>query len=382
MVLFRQRLLESESQLISSCFSAWSRLVSSMLENASKVLLTSEGISSRPSTFDPSLDEEDSSLQLSVKSNSPAIVHSRPTLNVAAIDNLGYLQDLSSRIGQSLQQSLYNRDTMERNTNTVCRMFVENEPSEHTCHCQSTSQPLSLQLCSCLEPDVAQKIQKFQETMANFSRTALNASPSMSDSEPLCACPTSLFPQDSGYSNHEPETVQPNPFSFHMQHSNDSRNFPSISGSHSITCTNHSTTKLAYSAVCCIKNMQLYSCNQPFYEWLDLTRKKAFLRQKSAYIAELFRLRRLRKHFKLWRELLDRSAVLNSLEMDHHYQVNSHITRSCFCVWRQRAERDQNCAEVCNQVRSLTRALNQWKNHYQSVTEAKSEKVGYSKCYM
>lgn len=349
----------------------------SLLENASqefltKLVHTSEEIPSRSSTFDPSSDEEESSLQLSVKSNSPGFVHSKPTLNVG---NLGFLQDLSSRIGHSLQQSLCNRDCVEGTTNAVCRLFVDKEPSKHTSDCQSTSQPLSLQLCSCLEPSVAQKIREFQEMMTNFSRTSPNTSLSASESEAVCVGPTPVFHQDRSYGTQKPETVQSKPLGFYMHHSNDNR---TISGSHSIMNTNHSTTKLAYSAVCCIRNMQLYPCNRAFYEWLTLTRKKAFLQQKSGYIAELFRLKRLRKHFELWRELQNRSVVLNSLEMYHCSQVNSHITRSCFCVWQQRAERDKTFAEVCNQVRSLTRALNQWRNHYQSVTEAKSEKVDYS----
>ena len=337
---------------------------------------TSEGIPCRSSTFDPSSDEEESSLQLSIKSNSPGVAHSKPTLNVG---NLGYLQDLSSRIGHSLQKSLCNRDSAEGTTSAVWRSFFEKEPSRHASDCQSTSQPSSLQLCSCLEPTVAQKIREFQETMTNFSRTSPNISLSASENEgdSVCICSTPVFPQDRSCSFQKPENVQPKPLSLYMHHSDVSNIFLSI-GSHSMMDTNHSTTKLAYSAVRCIRNMQLYPCNRAFYEWLTLTRNKAFLRQKSAYIAELFRLKRLRKHFELWRELQDRSVVLNSLEIYHHNQVNSHITRSCFCVWQQRAEGDKTCAEICNQVRILTRALNQWRNHYQSVTEDKSEKVDCS----
>ena len=370
----RQQLLDSKSQLICRCFSTWRKLTTSVFQNASQLfiskLLSSQVTCSASSdTSSDNFDKEDSISALSSSSHT-TIAHSRPSVNLSASDRLNYLQELSCQIENNLQRSLHNRDRtthLKGTSNVVRRLFVENEPlpTEHRCTSNSMascSQSLSSShtMCSCLEPQVIQKIWEFQERTANMDLSC-----------------DGVFPNYHSNTAHQSNVTQPQHTQVHA-HPTDSDNLSSSVSQSSAsrgTTANDSTSRLVYSATSCVKNMRLYPCNRAFYQWLALARKKASLREKSTFIVRLFRLRRLENKFELWRGLLTKSVALKSLGKGHQDQVNMQVTRSCFCLWRVRVDQDKQYAAAIERIRRIRRALNRWKKYHQSVTQEKSGKV-------
>ena len=388
----RQHLLDSESQLINRCFSTWRQHTTSVLYDASQHFLSnllqrvhSHACGNARSVSSDSLGTEGSSLT-QVGSSDTDIPHSRSSVDVSAWDKLGYLQGLSREIENNLLSSHKGEDTaikaVDESSNSFQKQLVEkknHEPSltsEHTSStCSSTSSwNSSITLCSCLEPTVLQKIHDLQERLTLASA---NATPSCAENKTNSNSTEHhdvLLPRNYKY--------EERPLQFHALLSpsyKDTNNFTtalqfSVSQN---ALTDDSTARLVSSAACCIRNMRLYPCNRAFYQWLAFTRKTASLRQRSNYIVRLFRLRRQRKCFDVWRGMKTRTVALKLLAKDCQDRAGLMVTRSFFHLWQQRTERDVQSAERNERNRRLRSALNQWKKCYQmqSVTQENSEKV-------
>ena len=263
-------------------------------------------------------------------------------------DRLGYLRDLSNRINKSLQLSSYNREdatSIKRTKHVVRRLFVENEPlpiSEPSIVSDSSSHSTSIHLCSCLNPQVAHKVHEFQRRFADVSSSvdrirhdSINTHEHIRQSihpSGLNAFPPSISSHSNAQSPSQNDSVRDDPPPMHL----------------------NSTCSLP---------------NTAFHRWLALTRKMLSLRQRSAYLDKLFRLRRLKKTFEKWRETYIKILTLRSLETDYRDQISIHITRSCFYMWQEKTGRGIHQVEADDRIRCLRNALTQWKMHHQQVME-------------
>lgn len=295
------------------------------------------------------------SLKLSTQRT--ATVQSTPT-DCTSDDKLGYLRDLSNQIQESLQLSSYSSKgtpSVKRTKSVVRRLFVENVPlpsSGPSSVCDSSSQSTSIRLCRCLNPQVAHEVHEFQKRVADFSSSVdrtLYESISRRDAHKGEIVNTDHSTHPSNLDTFPP-LVSPHCFAQNLQHSD---------------CIRHDTlnTLPVYlnSTCCCL--------NTAFHSWLALTRKKLSLQQRSTYLAKLLRLRKLKRNFELWREAYAKTTTLRSLEMDYQDQVGILITRSCFCLWQEKATRGVHRAEANDRMRCLRNALTQWKIRHQQVME-------------
>ena len=318
-------------------------------------------------------------------SNNSSIARSTPSLNLAVADcRLSHLQDLSCKITESLQSSTSvggNLTNSKKRVGVVRRLFIENElqpASEHSSVSHSSSQSAaSTQLCSCLEPQVAQTIQEFQERMAGYSRARLNTllySNSGNEMTRHSACSREICS-----STHNRECPQMRPHSRDPFQFDDSRNLSSPLVEQTGIVRNMtiapSTVRLMHTATRCIKNMRLYPCNQAFYKWLDIAQRKAFLRQRLSYVDKLFRLRKIQKCFEVWREMSTKTVSLKPLEKQHRYLASLKVRRLCIYLWRERTQRNRCCylaIQRDERVRCIRKAFSKWKERIDGITKEKS----------
>ena len=363
----------------------WRKLTSSTLESASQLFITKlHSYGDMCSSCTESISE----LQIEVSSNSccetsnnSSIARLTPSLNLAAADyRLSHLQDLSCKITESLQSSTSigeNKTNSKKRLGVVRRLFVENEhqpASEHSSVNHSSSQSAaSTQLCSCLEPQVAQTI---QERMAGYSRARLNTLYSSSGNEMTrhSACSWEICS-----STHDRECPQMRPHLRDPSQFDDSGNLSSPLVEQTGIVRNMtiapSTVRLVHTATRCIKNMRLYPCNQAFYKWLDIAQRKASLRQRLSYVDKLFRLRKIQKCFEVWREMSIRTVSLKPLEKQHRYLASLKVRRSCICLWRERTQRNRCCylaIQRDERVRCIRKAFSKWKERIDWITKEKS----------
>ena len=294
-------MLDSESQLINRCFSRWRMLTTSTCAStliSELTLLKSE----EHSLSNLALASDDSNVEmpsLKLSTRHTAAVQSMST-GQHSDDRLGYLRDLSNQIQQSLQLSSYSRKgapSVKRTKSVVRRLFVDNDPlppssSGVSSVCDSLSQSNSIRLCSCLNPQVAHDIHEFQKRVADYSsgvdRTLYESITHMHIGEienTECTTHPSNFAQISQCIGHDMLTT----FSMHS------------------------------NSICCCLSIA-------FHEWQALTRKKRSLRQRSAYLAELLRLRRLKRSFEIWREAYSKTTTLRS-------QRNKKLLQKALSQW-------------------------------------------------
>jgi hypothetical protein len=343
--------VDSESQLINRCFSTWRKLAhTSTLESR---LSSSDEYGS----INLTLTRDDSSIEKSspkLCSRHTATVQSAP-IGQCTDDRLGYLRDLSNRIQDCLHLSSHSsKDTttpsVKRTKSVVRRLFVENEPlpsSGPSDVCDSSSQSISVQLCSCLNPQVAREVHEFQKRIADF--------PSSVDRkvyESTSRCDTHKGEIGNTDDNTHPSnsrSIAAHCFARNVQHND------------FIKHTTLNTLSISTVSSCCL--------NRAFHCWLALTKKKLSLQQRSAYLAKLLKLRRLKRNFEQWREIYAKTTTLRSLEMDYHDQTCMLTTRSYFCLWQEKATRGVHQAEAYDRKRCLRNALTQWKIHFQQTKE-------------
>ncbi len=308
------------------------------------------------------LTRDDSSIEKSspkICSGHTATVQSAP-IGQCTDDRLGYLRDLSNRIQDCLHLSSHtsSKDTItpsvKRTKSVVRRLFVENEPlpsSGPSGVCDSSSQSISVQLCSCLNPQVAHEVHEFQKRIADF--------PSSVDRtvyESISRCDTHKGEIGNTDCNTHPsnlDTFSPS---------------QSIAAAH---CFARNPQHNKYTTLNALSMTTVSSCclNRAFRGWLALTRMKRSLQQRSAYLTKLLRLRRLKRNFEQWREIYAKTTTLRSLEKDYQDQACMLTTRSCFCLWQEKATRGIHQAEAYDRMRCLRNALTQWKIHLQQTKE-------------
>ena len=412
----RHHLQDSESRLISRCFSMWRQLTTLTLEEAAHLFSTKLqcALGSDPFTTKGSGDMNASSASfalgltcdsLDVEESSPRhssssrVVCSPSDVTTGALGRLDHLRVLSRQIEQSLQLSSCSRDntvSLKRTSNPVRRLFVENEyspSSEHTslsvCPGNIPPSQSSIQLCGCLEPQVAHKIHEFRQRMVDSLRDTFHSCVDTAH----CDCTDIVYPQHTSSTSHEKESNQTNPLQYsatpskfissanHSPPVSSTSITPSMSANYNQFDTPVISPKLVHFATCCIRNMQLYPCNRAFYKWLALTRKNISLHQRSTYVVKLFTLRRKKKIFETWRENYAKGLALKSLEKQHQDRVCLHITRSRFLLWRQQVDRNSRHRKLeakaitYERMRCLRRTLSLWKKYHRSVTEEKSVMV-------
>lgn len=309
----RYHLFDSESQLINRCFSTWRKLTTSTHCSTLELSLSSQ--SEEYGSINLALTRDDLSIEMSspkLRSGHVATVQSTSTDRYSD-DRLGYLRDLSNRIQESLQVSSYSSKgtttpSVKRTKRVVRRLFVENEPlpsggpsSKH----DSSSQSISVQLCSCLNPQVALEIHEFQKRVADFS--------------------SSVDRTNDRYDTHKGEienTTHLDTFSpAHCFARNPQHN----------DCITHNMLNIlptyldSKMSTCCLK--------MAFHSWLALTRKKLSLRQRSAYLAKLFRLRRLQRNFEQWKEICAKTTQWK-IHLQHTKKENTKVrTKPCvLCI--------------------------------------------------
>ena len=240
------------------------------------------------------------------------------------------MRDLSNQIEESLQLSSYNRKgttNVNRITNVVRRLFVENEPSsssQASSTSDSSSRSTSIRLCSCLNPQIAQEVHEFQRRITDFSSSVNGV---FCESEHLL-----LNAHPSNLDNHV--TIS-----------------PSISITESPSCNPSMCEDMLDTPDLTPSNSSTCCPNRAFHSWLALTRKKHSLRQRSTYLTKLFRLRRLKQNFELWREIHIKTLTLRSSEKYHLDQT------------------DMNQAKANDRIRCLREALTLWKKHHQEIME-------------
>ena len=265
------------------------------------------------------------------------------------------MRDLSNRIQESLQLSTYNRKgttSVKRTKSVIRRLFVENEPlpsSEPSSRLSDSSlQSNSTHLCSCLNPQVADEIHEFQKRFADVS---------LSVDRPHCDSIDSFNTREYEI-EHIHQSTHPSPLNTFS---------PSISSHSNTQSPSHNDSvrddplPMRLNATCSLLTV--------FHSWLALTRKKLSLRQRSAYLAKLFQLRRLKRNFELWRESYAKTLNLRSLETEHQGQIGIHITKSCFNLWQEKTSRGIHQAEASDGIGCLRNALTKWKIHHQQVVE-------------
>ena len=215
------------------------------------------------------------------------------------------MRDLSNRIQESLQESNHSSKgtttpSVKRTKSVVRRLFVENEPlpnSGSPSVCDSSSQSISVQLCSCLNPQVALDVHEFQTRVAHFSSSVNRTIHDRYDTHKGEIENTAHL-----------DTVSP-PVSVHCFARNPQYN----------DCITHNTLPMNLDS-----KMSSHCLKTAFHSWLALTRKKLSLRQRSAYLVKLFRLRRLKRNFEQWKEV-DTKTTQWKMHLQHTNEENTKV---------------------------------------------------------
>ena len=297
----RHHLPDSESQLINKCFSTWRKLTTS---THSSTLESSLSNSEEYDSINPALARDDLNNNIEMSSPKPCL---GCTAGQCSDDRLGYLRDLSNRIQESLQVSNHSskgttKSSMKRTKSVVRRLFVENESlpnSGSSSVCDSSSQSISVQLCSCLNPQVARDVHEFQTRVAHFSSSVNRTIHDRHDTHKGEIDNTAHL-----------DTNSP-PVSVHCLARNPQYN----------DCITHSMLPMNLDS-----KMSSHCLKTAFHSWLALTRKKLSLRQRSAYLAKLFRLRRLKRNFEQWKEVYTKTTQWK-IHLQHTNEENTKVRR-------------------------------------------------------